>query len=89
MFGSVYLQSENQVFDEVFQNSLLIRDTEYLVLCPLTSFKLNPCLLISSTSLILQPLQNSAVNTLFELEKRGMDKDLAKEMRHPGILYPK
>lgn len=32
---------------------------------PLTSFKLNPCLLISSTLLILQPLQNSAVNTLW------------------------
>lgn len=39
----------------------------------LTSFKLNPCLLISSTSLILHPLQNSAVNTLFGL---GREKKL-------------
>lgn len=46
---------------------------------PLTSFKLNPCLLISSTLLILQPLQNSAVNTLCMREGRKRDRALAKD----------
>lgn len=42
---------------------------------PLTSFRLSPCLLISSTLLILQPWQNSAVKTLCDGNGRGFNHD--------------
>lgn len=86
MFGSVYLQSEKNKHLMRFLRQLLYNGTPVLsVWCrvhQLTSFKLNPCLLISSTLLILQPLQNSAVNTLFE-KKRKQWQSFSQE--HDGV----
>lgn len=69
-FGLVYLQSERQIINQIFRQDT---SRECGVLCSiykLTSFKLTPCLLISSTLLILQPLQNSAVSTLYKSRRK-------------------
>lgn len=61
-FGWVYLQSARQTRALCWCscNSFYLKCRS----CALTSFRLNPWRLISSTLLILQPWQNSAVSTL-------------------------